>query len=213
MLRAFRVAAFSLAAAFTLSSPALAAPPTGDPAGPRAWSLWQSDGTAWLSLPATAERPADGTVLGWRFAATTDFESPAVEVPDFTALCGKTALPEGGKRVGLAIDFGDAELDAYPGDTPPQQVVTCVTGAADATALQLLAAAAKVKVEGETVTSVNGYPSRAQGADLPAPASASVAAPEASGVPAGWILGGAGALALLAGGAVVATRRRSRISA
>ncbi|MFI6477813.1 SCO2322 family protein [Nonomuraea sp. NPDC050663] len=214
MLRAFRVATFSavttsLVTALTLSSPALA-----DPNAPRSWSFWQSDGTAWLSA-SSAESPPEGSVIGWRFSAGADTEPPGGEVPDFATVCGKqAAAPAGSKRVVIAVDFGDAEVDAHPGEQPPTQgVLTCATGSADATALQLLATAAKARVDGsQQVVAVNGYPARAQGTDLAAPAAAAgeqSTAAASDGLPWGWILGGAGAVVLVAGGAILATRRRT----
>ncbi|TMR89804.1 hypothetical protein [Nonomuraea basaltis] len=94
MLRACRVAAgVALAAAALLSLPlsALASPaiepanPHPGSAGPdatRLWSVWQSDGTAWLAA-AAGDSPQDGSVIGWRFSAAPDraaSESPGGEL-------------------------------------------------------------------------------------------------------------------------------------
>ncbi|WP_170246964.1 SCO2322 family protein, partial [Nonomuraea zeae] len=239
MLRAYRVAAaVAVGAACSISLPlsALAAPSPGarstvlsapapgaalpgaaDPGATRAWSVWQSDGTAWLA-GTPQDNPSDGSVIGWRFSAAPDAaagESPGGDLPSFQTVCGKDAAASGHKRVVVAVDFGDGESDAYPGDRPPAQgVLRCVAGAEDATAAQLLASAAEVRVnaQGDVVT-VSGYPAQEQGGAALTPATPGTGAGSGSGLPIALIAGGAGALALLGGGAVVATRRRTRSTA
>jgi hypothetical protein len=237
MLRAYRVAAgVAAGAAFSLSLPfsalaapslaapsrttatpgqAIAVPPLGrlaDAGVTRAWSVWQSDGTAWLATTAQ-DAPPDGSVIGWRFSAAPDAaagESPGGELPSFQTVCGKDAATSGHKRVVVMVDFGDGETDAHPGDRPPAQgILKCVAGAEDATAAHLLATAAKVRANahGDVVT-IGGYPAHdVGGTDLsPAPTGSD----PGGGLPIPLIAGGAGALVLLGGGAVVATRRRTR---
>ncbi|MFI7634860.1 SCO2322 family protein [Nonomuraea sp. NPDC049400] len=208
MLRAYRVAAgAALGAAALLSFPHSA---PADPGAARTWSVRQSDGTAWLAATA-GDSPPDGSVLGWRFSVAPDGaagESPGGDLPSFQAVCGKDAAASGHKRVVVAVDFGDGDADAYPGERPPGQgLLKCVAGAENATAAQLLASAAKVRVNGQgAVVAVADYPSREKGGtELTAAAAGS-----RPGLPITLIAGGAGALALLAGGAVAATRRRSR---
>ncbi|MEV4010048.1 SCO2322 family protein [Nonomuraea angiospora] len=211
MLRAYRVAAgVALGAAALLSFPSAA---LAGPGVPRTWSAWQSDGTAWLAVTADAA-PPDGSVIGWRFSVAPDGargESPGGDLPSFQAVCGKDAAGSGHKRVVVAVDFGDGEADAYPGEQAPGQIAPkCVAGAENATAAQLLASTAKVRVNAQgAVVAVADYPSREKGGTELTAAAAS-AAPAGSGLPITLIATGAGALALLAGGAVAATRRRSR---
>ncbi|MEU6997529.1 SCO2322 family protein [Nonomuraea sp. NPDC046570] len=234
MLRAFRgVAAcgFTLATSLTLTTPALATPVLAatsvsadpavapgdpvpgapDPNAPRVWSFWQSDGTAWLAGSPGTPAP-DGAVLGWRFSASPDgaaAESPAGELPAFEQVCGKQAASSGHKRVAMVVDFGDGDTDAYTGDQPPAPLSTCVIGAENATGTQLLASAAAARVDAQgVVLAVNDYPAREKGGT---PVAASAEASGAGGLPLGWIAAGAGALVLLGGGAVVATRRRARV--
>ncbi|MDX3107238.1 SCO2322 family protein [Nonomuraea angiospora] len=215
MLRAYRVAAgvaLGAAAFLSLPSSALADAPA-DPGVPRTWSAWQSDGTAWLAVTPDAA-PPDGSVIGWRFSVAPDGargESPGGDLPSFQAVCGRDAAGSGHKRVVVAVDFGDGEADAYPGErTPAQSAPKCVTGAEDATAAQLLASTARVRVNAQgAVVAVADYPSSEKGGSELTAAAAS-AAPSGSGLPITLVAAGAGALALLAGGAVAATRRRSR---
>ncbi|MGP3913703.1 SCO2322 family protein [Nonomuraea sp. 10N515B] len=227
MLRAYRVAAgvaLGAAAFLSLPSSALASPSinpnaplpgVADPHATRLWSVWQSDGTAWLAT-AAGDTPADGSVIGWRFSAAPDgaaSESPGGDLPAFETVCGKDAAASGHKRVAVAVDFGDGDTDAYPGDQPPAQgVLTCVAGTEDATTAQLLATAAKVRVNGQgDVVAVNDYPAKEKGGTQ-LTAAAPAAGGGGGGVPVALIAGGAGALALIAGGAVVATRRRAKPS-
>lgn len=224
MLRAFGVAGFAIAATLLISTPALAEPPVApnapipgapDPNAKRLWSVWQSDGTAWLAATAK-DVPDHGAVIGWRFSASPDgiaAESPGGEIPDFAAVCGKDPAASGHKQIAIAVDFGDGDTDAYPGDQPPSApLLTCVNGAENATATQLLALAAKARVDGENVVAVNDYPAKEKGgAEVGAPTAGAQPAEE-GGLPMGWILGGAGALVLLGGGAFAATRRRAKVT-
>ncbi|GAA2211147.1 hypothetical protein GCM10009850_066060 [Nonomuraea monospora] len=207
MLRAYRVVAgvaLGVAAFLCLPSPALASPPPARPeqGGTRAWSVWTSDGTAWLAATA-GDSPPDGSVIGWRFSASWD--PPGGELPAFETVCGRDTAGSGHKRVVLAVDFGDSEADAHPGDRPPARVPpACVAGAENATTAQLLAASARVRVDAAGgVVSVDGYPSVAQGA------AAAAVATGGDGVPVALIVGGACALALLAAGTAVTARRRA----
>lgn len=212
MLRAFGVAL--MATAFLSSppvSPGNPVPGGPDPNAARVWSVWQSDGTAWLAA-TPADVPKDGAVIGWRFSVAADgsaAESPGGDQPAFDQVCGKQAAASGQKRVAVQVDFGDAASDAYPGDTPPAQgLLKCVSGAENASAAQLLALAADAKVnpQGEVVA-VDDYPAKEKGGAAPTPAAGGS---QGGGLPLTWILGGAGALVLVAGGAVVATRRRAK---
>ncbi|GAA1693362.1 hypothetical protein GCM10009733_106560 [Nonomuraea maheshkhaliensis] len=224
MLRAYRVAAgvaIGAAAFLFLPHSALAATPVApggpapgaaDPGAPRSWSAWLSDGTAWLAA-GPEDSPPDGSVIGWRFSVVAEGagDSPGGELPSFESVCGRDTAASGHKRVAVSVDFGDGDADAYPGDQPPAQgVLRCVAGAEDATTAQLLAAAAQVRVNAEgDVVSVSGYPMRERGGtELTA---ATPVAP--GGPPVLLIAGGAGTLALLTAGAVVATRRRTRTPA
>ncbi|GLW10569.1 hypothetical protein Misp01_56970 [Microtetraspora sp. NBRC 13810] len=210
----------TLLAGLFFASPARAEPLPGapDPDAPRAWSFWQSDGTAWLTAPEAAAEttPADGATVGWRFAASPDqvaAEAPGGDIPVFEQLCKDVPAAEGEKRVVVAVDFGDAEADAYPGETPPSDtpVVRCVSAGEPATALQLLASMTKAGVDATgRVATVQGYPARAAGDDV-REAAAPVATEEAGGLPLPLIAGGAALLILLAITILLLTRRRSTV--
>ncbi|WP_433510093.1 SCO2322 family protein [Nonomuraea sp. CA-143628] len=225
--------------------PNLATPPFGpnepvpgapDPNVVRLWSVWQSDGTAWLAS-SPKDSPPDGSVIGWRFSASPDgtaTEPPGGDLPSFQTVCGKDPAASGSKRVVVRVDFGDPESDAFPGEQPPEEGLTkCVTGAETASTTQLLTTAAKARVNAQgDVVAINAYPAKAAAdTDLGTPASPASASPDGAspadasadgtspagassdGPPLTLIAGGAVALVLLSGGAIVATRRHSRTPA
>src|SRR4051794_9313002 len=104
MLRARRVAAgvaLAAAALLSLPFPALASPSidpgAADPNAVRLWSVWQSDGTAWLAT-ASKDVPRDGSVVGWRFPASPDgtaSEPPGGELTSYESVCGGSAATSG----------------------------------------------------------------------------------------------------------------------
>ncbi|WP_157520925.1 SCO2322 family protein [Herbidospora daliensis] len=189
--------------------------PQPGPDTPRQWTFWQSDGLAWLA-PEAGAVPADGSVIGWRFGVAPDgagTDSPR-EVPAFDDVCGAQAAGSGQKRVVLAVDFGDGEVDAYPGDTPPQSTVTCVVAPSAATSLQLLSSETTRPRVDDTgnVLAVSGYPAKntTTGKELPiSQAAGAAAAPsEEGGAPVLLIAGGV--VAVAAGvGVFFLLRRRS----
>lgn len=189
--------------------------PQPGPDTPRQWTFWQSDGLAWLA-PEAGAVPADGSVIGWRFGVSPDgagTDSPR-EVPAFDDVCGGQAAGSGQKRVVLAVDFGDGEVDAYPGDTPPQSTVTCVVAPSSATSLQLLSSeATRPRVDDSgNVLAVSGYPAKntATGKELPISQAAAPAAPASKEGGAPVLLIAGGVLAVAAGvGVFFLLRRRS----
>ncbi|TKK80962.1 hypothetical protein FDA94_34750 [Herbidospora galbida] len=201
--------------ALALAAVSAFAPQPG-PDTPRQWTFWQSDGLAWLA-PETGAVPEDGSVIGWRFGVSPDgagTDSPR-EVPLFDDVCGTQAATSGQKRVVLAVDFGDGEVDAYPGDTPPQSTVTCVVAPSAATSLQLLSSETTRPRVDDTgnVLAVSGYPAKnnATGRELPisrAAGAPSAPAPEEGGAPVLLVAGGV--VAVAAGvGVFLLLRRRS----
>ncbi|MGW5688741.1 SCO2322 family protein [Nonomuraea sp. NPDC003754] len=193
----------------------LADPVTGgvDPNAARRWSYWHSDGTAWLSGEAGAA-VRDGAVIGWRFAAAPDGsapESPRGELPAFDQVCGKEPAASGHQRVAVVTDFGDPDLDAYPGERPPASLTACVTAPEGATGVQALALATRVRAEpAGTVLAVNDYPARAKGGAAPSLPATPSAPLEDGGLPVAWIAGGVAALALVGAGVLAARRSRRR---
>ncbi|MEU6314268.1 SCO2322 family protein [Streptomyces sp. NPDC047014] len=206
--------ALALGAVLTVlaAAPALAA-------GYRYWSFWDGAGGRWTYAtqgPSTA-RPADGAVLGFRFAVSEDAAAEAA-VPraaaDFQAVCGGTEAAEGRKRVALVIDFGVPE-HAPPGDTPPQPTprTACAQLAPSATAAEALAAVAKPLRYNSAalLCAIASYPKQGCGEQLAAAPSPAPSAPTATdGGPSLGLLAGLATLATLATAALLRSRRRTR---
>lgn len=187
----------------------------------RYWSYWQGATGTWV---VAQTGPADHTVVdedvqGWRFAISTEAVTQAPDnAPDFAALCPDLAASgaaSGQVRVAVVIDSGFA-ADAPAGQTPPADVVSCVTVPEGSTGSQALAAAASVIDQDGLVCSINGFPTDECGApvtDADAQAAASAAATEqpnpavvsngTTDTPATSESGGTSPVAFIAGAAAV----------
>jgi hypothetical protein len=153
-----------------LATLALAAP--AQAAAYRYWSYWQGATGTWVAAPTG---PGDYTLVdsdvqGWRFAITTDMPNqPPDNSPVFADLCpdldaaGATA---GQVRVAVVIDAGFT-ADAPSGQTPPGDVVACVTVPEGSTGNQALAAAGAITDDNGLICSINGYPEGECGTEVP----------------------------------------------
>lgn len=199
-------------------------------AGYRYWSFWEGEGKGggWAYAtqgPATA-RPADGDVIGFRFAVSNDSAdaSKPSAAPEFGVICGAsdaTAKKDGTKRVAVVIDFGGPQ-DAPPGETPPAAApkTGCSEVREDATAAEALAAVAKpLRYDTNALLcGIAGYPAKGCGEQVDVPATpaakpsgkpSAAAAPAHSGGPSfGLVTGGAAVLLLGVAGVWQARRRR-----
>lgn len=163
----------------TESETASQAPETSSQVGYRYWGYSESsdDGSTWVTAmkgPASTT-PKDGSVEGWNYTfsaeGVVDPSAPKVQ-PDFAALCGQTPQTSGMKRVGFVIEYGDPVI--YPeGDTAPKPSSGCLSIATEATGLDVLNKAAKVRAgDGGFICGLNGFPSKDCGADaIPVPES------------------------------------------
>ncbi|WP_431781802.1 SCO2322 family protein [Streptomyces chumphonensis] len=196
--------------------------------GYRYWSFWTraDDGSDWAYAtqgPATL-RPADGAVVGLRFAVTENSEDAARprQRDGFETVCADTPPREGRKRVALVIDPG-TPADAPEGETPPEPWEVCAAVAPDASVGDALAATAPpLRYDASALLcAVAGYPATECGPEVDASApragtdGADGAGDEPSGpagedgVPFGLVYGGA-AVVLLGGAAAWQARRRRR---
>lgn len=122
--------------------------------------------------PATTV-PKDGTVEGWNytfFAEGIVDPSGPTGAPNFTSLCSQTPTADGKKRIGFVIEYGNSAI--YPeGDTAPEASSGCVSVDVNATGLDVLKSAAKIRFDKNgLVCGLNGFPSKDCGADpLPVP--------------------------------------------
>ena len=162
----------------TLAAVALAAP--AHAAAYRYWSYWQGDSGTWVAAQTGPGDYAvvDGDVQGWRFSITTDMPAQAPDNdPDFAALCpdlDAAGATSGELRVAVVIDAGFV-ADAPDGETPPADVVSCVTVPEGSTGNQALAAAGAVNEDGGLVCAINGYPADECGAEVTDPDAAAAA--------------------------------------
>ncbi|MCC3778716.1 SCO2322 family protein [Streptomyces sp. UNOB3_S3] len=195
--------------------------------GYRYWSFWQAPaaGGAWTYAtqgPATL-RPADGSVVGFRFAVSKDSADAAKPrgTADFAAVCAGTPAEDGGKRVAVVLDFG-TPADAPAGETPPAARTACAKVGADGSAADALAAVAKpLRYDSSALLcAIAGYPRTGCGEKVAAgkptetsPAETSEASPvddKGDGGPSAGLIGGIAAVAVLGAAAVWQTRRRRR---
>ncbi|MEU8584921.1 SCO2322 family protein [Streptomyces abikoensis] len=199
-----------------------AAPAHAD--GYRYWSFWQAPaaGGAWTYAtqgPATL-RPADGSVVGFRFAVSKDSADAAKPrgAADFAAVCADTPAEDGGKRVAVVLDFG-TPADAPAGETPPAARSACAKVGADGSAADALAAVAKpLRYDSNALLcAIAGYPRTGCGEKVNEKADAGKPAePKATGSdkgddgPSVSLIGGIAAVAVLGAAAVWQTRRRRR---
>ncbi|MFI0910886.1 MULTISPECIES: SCO2322 family protein [Streptomyces] len=196
-----------------------AAPAHAD--GYRYWSFWQAPaaGGSWTYAtqgPATL-RPADGSVVGFRFAVSKDSADAARPrgAADFAAVCAGTPAEDGGKRVAVVLDFG-TPADAPAGETPPAARSACAQVGADGSAADALAAVAKpLRYDSNALLcAIAGYPRT--GCGEKADAGKKPAEPKAGGNdkgddgPSVGLIGGIAAVAVLGAAAVWQTRRRRR---
>ncbi|MEU1780803.1 SCO2322 family protein [Streptomyces abikoensis] len=200
-----------------------AAPAHAD--GYRYWSFWQAPaaGGSWTYAtqgPATL-RPADGSVVGFRFAVSKDSADAARPrgAADFAAVCAGTPAEDGGKRVAVVLDFG-TPADAPAGETPPAARSACAKVGADGSAADALAAVAKpLRYDSNALLcAIAGYPRTGCGEKVgeKADAGKKPAEPKAGGNdkgddgPSVGLIGGIAAVAVLGAAAVWQTRRRRR---
>ena len=160
-----------LVIALSIASTVLAAAPASATTY-RFWSYWQGASGQWEMAQTGPgdHRVVDRDVQGWRFAIATETVSATPDnSPDFAALCPDLAAgsaPAGQLRVAVVIDAGFA-ADAPEGQTPPADVVSCVTVPAGSTGAQAVAAAGTVIDSGGMVCSINGYPADECAAAVP----------------------------------------------
>ncbi|WP_344581465.1 SCO2322 family protein [Streptomyces lunalinharesii] len=205
---------------------------TGLGAGPaqaqqyRYWSFWDGKPAAagaaasWAYAtegPGTA-RPADGSVVGFRFTVSADSAKAAGPrtAPDFAALCDRTPARSGAKRVGVVLDFGTA-ADAPSGERPPAGRTACAQVPTDAAAGEALAAVAKpLRYDANALLcGIAGYPRSGcaeqvsgGGAEPSATPRTSAAGEEEDGGPSAGLVGGIGAVVVLGAAGVWQARRR-----
>jgi hypothetical protein len=137
--------------------------------GYKFWNYFHATDGAWAfsQKGASAFKPADGTVEGYRFGTTTandtDGLPPRADLAEvnFETICGNAEAGAGQKRVGVVIDYG-TEADADD-TSPPVPRAECAVVDADANGLQVLQAVADVRIENSFSCAIDGYPAQGCG--------------------------------------------------
>lgn len=149
----------------------IAAAPAADATTYRYWTYWSGErpGTApaWTfsSRGPASDVVKDGTVIGWRFAVTSQAGTTKPrQSPALATTCPDLADPITGRtRVALVVDYG-TESDAPPGQTPPLSGsvrVECLTfpSSARVTGVTVLdEAGISVRTENGLLCALDSYP-------------------------------------------------------
>jgi hypothetical protein len=142
--------------------------------GYRYWGYFQAQGGA-MSWTAAMTGPSvevkDGDVEGWTFVFSNN-DIPAIAPmmdPDFATLCDGIPETAGKVRVGLVVDFGDANI-APSGETPMEFFSDCVVVPTGSVGLDVLKSALDVRAgDSGLICGIAGYPAQECGAEIEAP--------------------------------------------
>ena len=142
--------------------------------GYRYWGYFQAQGgsTSWTAaMTGPSVEVKDGDVEGWTFVFSNN-DIPAIAPmmdPDFATLCDGIPETTGKVRVGLVVDFGDANI-APDGETPMEFFSDCVVVPTGSVGLDVLKSALDVRAgDSGLICGIAGYPAQECGAEIEAP--------------------------------------------
>ena len=142
--------------------------------GYRYWGYFQAQGgaTSWTAaMTGPSVEVKDGDVEGWTFVFSNN-DIPAIAPmmdPDFATLCDGIPETAGKVRVGLVVDFGDANI-ARSGETPMEFFSDCVVVPTGSVGLDVLKSALDVRAgDSGLICGIAGYPAQECGAEIEAP--------------------------------------------
>ncbi|MFY8022769.1 MAG: SCO2322 family protein [Candidatus Nanopelagicaceae bacterium] len=142
--------------------------------GYRYWGYFQAQGgaTSWTAaMTGPSVEVKDGDVEGWTFVFSNN-DIPAIAPmmdPDFATLCDGIPETAGKVRVGLVVDFGDANI-APSGETPMEFFSDCVVVPTGSVGLDVLKSALDVRAgDSGLICGIAGYPAQECGAEIEAP--------------------------------------------
>lgn len=143
--------------------------------GWRYWGYFQANPgvTQWsYAMTGPTTIVADGSVEGWAFTFSgddiADAAAPKIS-PEFSRICGTTKAVSQKKRVGLVVDFGPAALRPQ-GERLPRAIVKCLVLDKDATGVEVLNTALKVRYAASGyVCGINSYPLKECGLQIKTP--------------------------------------------
>jgi hypothetical protein len=143
--------------------------------GYRYWGYFQAQGgaTSWTAaMTGPSVEVKDGDVEGWTFVFSNN-DIPAIAPmmdPDFATLCDGIPETAGKVRVGLVVDFGDANI-APSGETPMEFFSDCVVVPTGSVGLDVLKSVLDVRAgDSGLICGIAGYPAQECGAEIEAPA-------------------------------------------
>ena len=142
--------------------------------GYRYWGYFQAQGgaTSWTAaMTGPSVEVKDGDVEGWTFVFSNN-DIPAITPmmdPDFATLCDGIPETAGKVRVGLVVDFGDANI-APSGETPMEFFSDCVVVPTGSVGLDVLKSVLDVRAgDSGLICGIAGYPAQECGAEIEAP--------------------------------------------
>ena len=142
--------------------------------GYRYWGYFQAQGgaTSWTAaMTGPSVEVKDGDVEGWTFVFSNN-DIPAIAPmmdPDFATLCDGIPETAGKVRVGLVVDFGDANI-APSGETPMEFFSDCVVLPTGSVGLDVLKSVLDVRAgDSGLICGIAGYPAQECGAEIEAP--------------------------------------------
>jgi hypothetical protein len=131
--------------------------------GYRYWGYFQAapGSNTWVAaMTGPTVELKDGAVEGHSFSIS-NAEVPAVapsSTADFATLCADTPAAAGKIRVGLVINFGEANI-APSGEVPPKAISTCALVKSGATGVDVLNTAVTVRNDSSgLLCGIEGYP-------------------------------------------------------
>ncbi len=151
--------------------------------GYRYWGYFQAapGSNTWVAaMTGPTVELKDGAVEGHSFSIS-NAEVPAVapsSTADFATLCADTPAAAGKIRVGLVINFGEANI-APSGEVPPKAISTCALVKSGATGVDVLNTAVTVRNDSSgLLCGIEGYPATECAPEVDMPIAQAVATGE-----------------------------------
>ena len=170
-----KIARFLISLSLLIISSSISIPSSNAATGYRYWGYFQAQGgaTSWTAaMTGPSVEVKDGDVEGWTFVFSNN-DIPAIAPmmdPDFATLCDGIPETAGKVRVGLVVDFGDANI-APAGETPMEFFSDCVVLPTGSVGLDVLNSVLDVRAgDSGLICGIAGYPAQECGAEIEAPA-------------------------------------------
>ena len=170
-----KIARLLISLSLLIISSSISIPSSNAATGYRYWGYFQAQGgaTSWTAaMTGPSVEVKDGDVEGWTFVFSNN-DIPAIAPmmdPDFATLCDGIPETAGKVRVGLVVDFGDANI-APAGETPMEFFSDCVVLPTGSVGLDVLNSVLDVRAgDSGLICGIAGYPAQECGAEIEAPA-------------------------------------------